>query len=67
MARVKGPTWEEKIAFERKMGIPMEYLSWETKRAYVRRDGVFRAIGWLMHYGSYDAKEEDRIWYFLAD
>ena len=66
MARVKAPTWDQKLRLEKEHGIPMNYLSWNTKRAYIRINGVFTAIGWLLEYGPMEMAAE-RKWYFLPD
>lgn len=66
MARVKQPDPMRLHDFEQENKIPWGHIRWETKRSYIRIDGAFKAIGWLIQYGPMELSAK-RKWYFLPD
>jgi len=66
MARVRTPEWHVLVEVGKELGLSDDWYAVDTKRSYVREDGVFRAKGWLLSFKK-NWQDDEVIYHFLPD
>lgn len=66
MARIRQPDWSTIVEAANAIGLDKDWFAVDTRRSYVRENGVFRAKGWLLSFKKH-WQDKEVIHHFLPD